>query len=50
MYNDKWGFQLKRGEECSSKWEEIPSDTDILLTHTPPLGHGDLCNSGLRAG
>lgn len=28
----------------------IPSDTDILVTHTPPVGHGDLCCTGVRAG
>jgi Icc-related predicted phosphoesterase len=28
----------------------IPDDTDILITHTPPIGHGDLCCSGVRAG
>lgn len=28
----------------------IPEDTDILITHGPPIGHGDLCRSGLRAG
>lgn len=25
-------------------------EIDILITHTPPLGHGDLCCSGVRAG
>ena len=28
----------------------IPEGTDVVLTHGPPLGHGDLCKSGLRAG
>lgn len=45
-----WAFNLPRGEECLSKWDLIPDDTDILITHTPPLGHGDLVCSGVRAG
>lgn len=28
----------------------IPNNIDILITHTPPLGHGDLVCSGVRAG
>jgi len=32
------------------KWNKIPDDTDILVTHTPPVGHGDLCCTGIRAG
>lgn len=31
-------------------WEKIPADTDILITHGPPLGYGDLCEGGHRAG
>lgn len=46
----KWAFNLPRGEECLSKWNKIPSDTDILLSHSPPLGYGDLACSGVRAG
>lgn len=45
-----WAFNLPRGEECLKKWNQIPDDTDILLTHTPPIGHGDLVCSGIRAG
>lgn len=41
---------MPRGEACLSKWDMIPSDTDILVTHTPPVGHGDLCCTGVRAG
>uniref|UniRef100_A0A023F627 Putative metallophosphoesterase domain-containing protein 1-like isoform 1 n=1 Tax=Triatoma infestans TaxID=30076 RepID=A0A023F627_TRIIF len=46
----RWAFNLPRGEECLKKWHMIPDDTDILVTHTPPIGHGDLCCTGVRAG
>ena len=45
-----WAFNLKRGEECLRKWNLIPEDTDVLITHSPPLGFGDLCSTGIRAG
>lgn len=48
FYN--WAFNLNRGSACLEKWREIPDQTDVLLTHGPPLGHGDLCASGVRAG
>ncbi|XP_073976999.1 metallophosphoesterase domain-containing protein 1 isoform X2 [Rhodnius prolixus] len=46
----RWAFNLPRGEECLKKWNMIPEGTDILVTHTPPIGHGDLCCTGVRAG
>eukprot|EP01059_Diplonema_ambulator_P033923 TRINITY_DN7365_c0_g1_i1.p1 TRINITY_DN7365_c0_g1~~TRINITY_DN7365_c0_g1_i1.p1 ORF type:complete len:291 (+),score=79.70 TRINITY_DN7365_c0_g1_i1:44-874(+) len=45
-----WGFNATRGEQCRAIWETIPTDTDVLITHGPPLGHGDLCFGGHRAG
>ncbi len=36
-----WAFNLQRGEEIKKKWDLIPADTDILITHGPPYGHGD---------
>lgn len=45
-----WAFNLPRGGPCLDKWDGIPSDTDILITHSPPLGHGDLTCTGVRAG
>lgn len=45
-----WGFNLTRGGPLLEKWNMIPDNTDILITHGPPIGHGDYCFSGLRAG
>lgn len=42
-WHNDWAFNLQRGRALLDKWERIPSDTDVLLTHTPPIGHGDLC-------
>lgn len=40
FYN--WAFNLPRaGEEIKNKWDLIPNDIDILITHGPPWGHLD---------
>lgn len=31
-----WAFNLQRGETIAVKWNKIPLDTDILITHGPP--------------
>jgi Icc-related predicted phosphoesterase len=33
-----WAFNLMRGAELAEKWELMPEDTDILITHGPPNG------------
>ena len=43
-------FNLQRGDEILEKWKHIPEDTDILVTHGPPLGRGDLTRKSVRAG
>lgn len=48
-YGD-WAFNLGRGEPCLSKWQLIPDDCDVLVTHGPPFGRGDMCSRGQRAG
>lgn len=41
-----WAFNLPRmGEELLEKWNNIPTDTDVLITHGPPNGFGDLVNN-----
>jgi Icc-related predicted phosphoesterase len=37
-----WAFMLPRGKPIRDKWSQIPDDTDILITHSPPLGFGDI--------
>lgn len=39
-----WAFNLRRGPEIAEKWEQIPDDTEILITHGPPSCIGDLVN------
>lgn len=45
-----WAFNLDRGDPLKAKWQEIPADTDILITHGPPWGVGDTTNRGVLAG
>ena len=33
-----WAFNLPRGELLKDKWDLIPEDIDILITHGPPFG------------
>lgn len=37
----QWAFNLQRGPEIQEKWDMIPLDTDILITHGPAYGRGD---------
>jgi Icc-related predicted phosphoesterase len=45
-----WAFNLNRGREMAEKWEMIPADTDILITHGPPFGILDRTAYGDNAG
>ena len=42
---DSWAFNLNE-EEQKKNWALIPTDTDILVTHTPPFGIRDLNQFG----
>lgn len=48
IYGSPWvpihsmGFNVERGAALLDIWNKIPDDTDILVTHGPPLGFGDL--------
>jgi Icc-related predicted phosphoesterase len=45
-----WAFNVNRGPEIKRYWDKIPVDTDILITHGPPLGFGDLTSDGFHCG
>jgi Icc-related predicted phosphoesterase len=44
------GFTLSRGAELASKWAQIPTDTDVLVTHGPPMGVLDALFDGSHVG
>jgi len=45
-----WAFNLPRGKALREKWQMIPEQTDVLITHSPPMGYGDCIYSGDRVG
>jgi Icc-related predicted phosphoesterase len=41
-----WAFNLPRGAALKAKWDLIPDDTDVLITHGPPYGIRDWAYPG----
>lgn len=44
-----WAFNVQR-EHMGAVWDLVPKDTDILVTHGPPFGAGDINGQGVRCG
>jgi len=42
---NRWAFNVPRGEKLKSIWDNIPNDVDVLITHGPPHGIGDLVSN-----
>lgn len=49
-YFFNWAFNLQRGPELSFEWNKIPINIDILLTHGPPIGRGDITGGSSHQG
>jgi len=49
-YFHDWAFNLARGEEIMEKWNLIPEDTNVLITHGPPFGVLDYARRGVNVG
>jgi 3',5'-cyclic AMP phosphodiesterase CpdA len=45
----QWAFQYP-ASQAETVWSAIPSDTAILVTHTPPIGHLDASEHWVRGG
>lgn len=45
-----WAFNRQRGEESAKHWDLIPNETDLLITHGPPMGILDKTAMGPRVG
>lgn len=45
-----WAFNLPRGEKIKEKWNIIPSNADIVVTHGPCFGVLDYIPSGVNVG
>uniref|UniRef100_A0A6V2GCF7 Calcineurin-like phosphoesterase domain-containing protein n=1 Tax=Ditylum brightwellii TaxID=49249 RepID=A0A6V2GCF7_9STRA len=43
-----WAFNLPR-TDLGRVWDNIPDDTDVLITHGPPLGRGDPHSRGIKS-
>jgi hypothetical protein len=37
-----WAFNVDRGYDSAQMWNRIPEDTDIVITHGPIYGYGDV--------
>lgn len=48
FYN--WAFMKKRGPALAANWAEMPEGIDVLITHGPPYGFGDVNESDNRFG
>lgn len=44
---NNWDFQKNRGKELKENWQNIPDDTNVLITHGPPYKTLDLVDNAL---
>lgn len=47
----RWAFNLPRNsKQLQEKWDSIPADADVVITHGPPHGILDMTTRGSRCG
>ena len=45
----RWAFEYQE-QDAERLWASIPTDTDVVVTHTPPKGHCDAATKDSRSG
>lgn len=45
-----WAFNVDRGPRLAALWAKIPEDTDVLITHGPPMGQLDRTHDNRAVG
>ncbi|TDN95580.1 Icc-related predicted phosphoesterase [Salegentibacter sp. 24] len=45
-----WAFNQKQTQEINKHWDQIPQDTQVLITHTPPYKIKDVSGKGKHIG
>lgn len=46
----QWAFNRERGPDIRKHWKKIPSNTSVLITHTPPFGIKDKLADNTKLG
>ncbi|KAJ5938890.1 hypothetical protein N7466_002024 [Penicillium verhagenii] len=50
QFEGNWAFGYNNGKDATALWDQIPSDSDIVVTHTPPQSHCDQKPTGRNVG
>lgn len=50
QFEGKWAFGYSNGKDATALWGQIPPDSDIIVTHTPPKSHCDQKPTGRKVG
>ncbi|KAJ5697968.1 hypothetical protein N7488_011652 [Penicillium malachiteum] len=50
QFEGNWAFGYNDGKDATALWDQIPQDSDIIVTHTPPQSHCDKKPTGKHVG
>ncbi|KAJ5654311.1 hypothetical protein N7490_001314 [Penicillium lividum] len=50
QFEGNWAFGYNSGKDAAALWNQIPPDSDVIVTHTPPRSHCDQKPTGRKIG